>query len=270
VPECEGDQPRPQVQTWSGSQHSLNILPRWPNTTGWPSAWQLDGRHVLRYNISDGWQTSLVTHNHSGSLGSADFWFMGSQRVVYSNVTWGVSTFSVPGWPQSSQWNVSHDVYNVSAASASRRFYFATRPFNTTQAYMTTHQVWGNFTVFVTHLSNNDTVIACHDSNYTSVHAAGSTSNCSAVAGRHLQCPFTFRCYHPEMAGGSGPRCMDDFDNGYNDTDVQNTLPNNTSPKDVYGAHGSWTAMCIFRWILCTIIDRLCKACILKHRNGVL
>lgn len=212
-------------------------MPRWPNMTGWPSAWQLGGRHVLQYNITNGWHTNLVAQDSSGPSGSADFWFMGSRRVVYSNVTSEVSNFSIPGWPQSSQWNSSTDIYNATAASASRNFYFATRPFNTSQMYGTTHRVWGNFSVFVTHLSNNDTTITCHDSNFTSIHGAGATINCSIAARRHLQCPFTFRCYQPEMSGGAGPRCIDDFDNGYNDTDLQGNLPNNISPKNVYGKH---------------------------------
>jgi hypothetical protein len=46
------------------------------------------------------------------------------------------------------------------------------------------------------------------------------------------------------MAGASGPRCMDDFDNGYNDTDAMNNLPSNISPKDVYGEPGLCAAVC--------------------------
>lgn len=190
---------------------------------------------MLQYNITDGWQTSLVAQDSNLSGAAADFWFMGSQRVVYSNVTLEISNFTLRGWPQSSQWNTSVDACNATAACASRNFYFAAQPFNITQQYTTTHRVWGNFTVYVTHLSNNDTTIACHDSNFTSKAGALAAGNCSIVARRHLQCPFTFRCFHPEMAAGPGPRCIDDFDNGYNDTDLQSTLANNASPKDAYG-----------------------------------
>jgi hypothetical protein len=179
----------------------------------------------------------------------ADFWFMGSQRIVYSNVTSEISNFSLPGWPQSSQWNSSFDAYNATAASASRNVYFSTQPFNKTQHYTTTCRVWGNFTVFVTHLSNNDTTVACHDSNFTSIFGAAASVNCSIVARRHLQCPFTFRCYHPEMAAGPGPRCIDDFDNGYNDTDLQSALGNNVSPKDAYGEFcGKYVVQFATKW----------------------
>lgn len=242
VPECEGPNPRPQVQTWSGSNHAINVLPRWPNVTGWRSAWELDGRHVLQYNISDGWLTNLVTGQDSGT---AEYWFQGSRRVVYANVTQHNSTYVLPGWPQTSNWS---DAYGADAAAASRNFYFATLPFNVTQNYRTSYKVWGNFTVYVTHLSNNDTTIACHDSAF-GPSAAG---NCTIVAKRHLQCPFTFRCFSPEMGAGGGPRCLDDFDHGYNDTDALNTLPNNTSPKEVYGTHS--TALCLSSHTVATFL----------------
>lgn len=234
VPECQLDPPRPQVQTWSGSDHTLNVLPRWPNTTSWPSAWQLDGvnssRQLLQYNITDGWLTNLVSSANNGS--GAEYWYMGSKRVVFDNVTVEGSTFSLAGWPQTQQWN---STYGAVGAAASRNFYFASLPFNHTQTYNTSYRIWGNFSVFVTHLSNNDSTVACHDPSYNSLQGVSNISNCNVTAQRHLQCPFTFRCFSPEMGAATGPRCLDDFDNGYNDTDLLGTLGTNNSPKDVYG-----------------------------------
>lgn len=228
VPECELDPPRPQEQVWSGSQRNLNVLPRWPNTTFWPSAWSIDcngARHVLQYNITDGWQTNLVDN------GTAAFSYMGSTRIKYDNLTQEPGSFMLQAWPQTnSNWS---QFFGAEGAAPSRGFYFATKPFNMTQTYNTTYRVYGNFTVYVTHLSNNDTTIACHNSSYSS--ALGVQANCSVVQRRHLQCPFTFRCFSPEMAAASGPRCLDDFDNGYNDTDLLGTLINSPSPKDSYG-----------------------------------
>lgn len=261
VPECEGPNPKPQVQTWSGSHHTVNVLPRWPNVTGWPSVWGFTGssvRHVLQYNISDGWSTNLVSDMGQAIGGNgtsaADFWFMGSRRVAYDAVTKGASSYVLASWPQTKNWT---ETYGADGAAASRNFYFSSRPFNATQVYNTTYQVWGNFTVFVTHLSNNDSTIACH-SNYTSAFGEGAAGNCSVIARRHLQCPFTFRCFSSEMGGGAGPRCLDDFDNGYNDTDLLGTLTYNSSqalgPKDVYGeliCRLTVTALCCCTWALC-------------------
>lgn len=224
------DPPRPQVQTWSGINHGANILPRWPNYTQWPSAWEVDGRHILQYNLTNGWHTNLVT-KVSHPDGSAEFSYMGSKRVLYGNISQESGNFTMPAWPQSRNWS---QPYGAEGAAPSRGFYFATKPFNESQLYTTTYRIWGNFTVLVTHLSNNDSTIACHNNSYQSLHGQAQ-ANCSIVAKRHLQCPFTFRCFSPEMAAASGPRCLDDFDNGYNDTDLLGTLTGGRSPKDAYG-----------------------------------
>lgn len=226
MPECELDPPRPQVQVWSGGHSRSNILARWPNTTGWPSAWELNGvdgvRHILQYNITDGWQTNLVD-----TPATTTYSYMGSTRVVYQNITEEASAFTLHAWPQTSNWSQYH---GAEGAAPSRGFYFATKPFNTTQQYPAAYRVWGNFTVYVTHLSSNDTTIACFDANY-----GNKSADCSLVTKRHLQCPFTFRCFSPEMAAAAGPRCLDDFDNGYNDTDLLGSLTNSNSPKEAYG-----------------------------------
>lgn len=242
VPECELDPPRPRASTWSGTEHSLNMLPRWPNTTGWPSAWDLHGtdgkRQYLQYNISDGWATNLVSSllATNASLSGEQvfqgvFNYMGSRRADFPTITRASANFTVPPWPQTQYWMNNS---GAPGAAASRNFYFATQPFNTSQVYNTSYRVWGNFTVYVTHLSNNDTTISCFNSSYTSMHGAASNVNCTLAAQRQLQCPFTFRCFSPEMAAASGPRCLDDFDNGYNDTDNQGTTLSG-SPNDVYG-----------------------------------
>lgn len=157
---------------------------------------------------------------------------MGSKRVVYNNVTVSASNYTLPGWQQTQNWS---DAYGTHDAAASRNFYFAQVPFNMTQVYNTTFRVWGNFTVFITHLSNNDTTIKCHDSGYNDTNGTSLSADCQIVGKRHLQCPFTFRCFSPEMGAASGPRCLDDFDHGYNDTDVLKSLRDGKSPKDVYG-----------------------------------
>jgi hypothetical protein len=191
----------------------------------------VDGiRHILQYNFTDGWQTNLVSS--ASADGTASFSYMGSTRVDFQNVTQQAQSYTMYPWPQSRNWSSQ---YGAEGAAASRGFYFASQPFNTTQTYNTTYRVWGNFTVYVTHLSNNDTTIACYNSSYQSMHGPGTPVNCSVVARRHLQCPFTFRCFSPEMAAALGPRCLDDFDNGYNDTDLLGTLTNSNSPKSTYG-----------------------------------
>lgn len=244
VPECELDPPRPQTTTWSGTELPINTLPRWPNTTGWPSAWDLNGvdgrRHYLQYNISDGWATNLVTSTTqtNTTLGSSpvlkgQFNFMGSKRADFPTITRSPGNFTMSAWPQTKSFTNS-TVQDVGAAP-SRNFYFATQPFNVSQVYNTSYKVWGNFTVYVTHQSNNDTTIACFNSTYSSMHGTAANINCTIAAQRQLQCPFTFRCFSPEMAAAPGPRCLEDFDNGYNDTSLDPTRSG--APKDNYGAH---------------------------------
>lgn len=239
VPECELDPPRPQVQVWSGSHPAVNTLARWPNTTGWPSAWDVTAeggvRHVLQYNITDGWQTNLID-SLATSDGPAAYSYMGSTRVAYQNITKDNSSYLVHAWPQTRNWSQYH---GAEGAAPSRGFYFATQPFNETHVYNTSVRVWGNFTVYATHLSNNDSTIGCFATGYDSSHGSNKSVNCSVVGRRHLQCPFTFRCFSPEMAAATGPRCLDDFDNGYNDTDVLGTLTNSDSPKDAYGEYAA-------------------------------
>lgn len=154
---------------------------------------------------------------------------MGSKRVEFSSVTLTNATYSMRAWPQTGQWQSN----SVPGASPSRQFYFASQPFNVTAVYNTSYKAWGNFTVYVTHLSNNDTTISCHNNTYTSMHGVAATVNCTVAAQRHLQCPFTFRCFSPEMAAAPGPRCLEDFDNGYNDTSTDPDLQG--APKDAFG-----------------------------------
>jgi hypothetical protein len=188
-------------------------------------------RHVLQYNITDGWQTNLAD-SLPNTDGRGAYSYMGSTRVAFENITKADSKYTLRAWPQTQYWSQFH---GAEGAAPSRGFYFATEPFNATHVYNTSFRVWGNFTVFVTHLSNNDSTIGCFATGYDSIHGTNRTVDCSVVGRRHLQCPFTFRCFSPEMAAATGPRCLDDFDNGYNDTDVLGTLSSGSSPKDAYG-----------------------------------
>lgn len=219
VRECARNDPKPQEQSWHAG---VNTFARWPNDTFSTSAWDVDngsGSHVVNYTIPNGWPTNLVTNYWplyrknaaNADLYAGDFWFEGSKRVHYSELTMESGNFTIQGVPDGRA--------NESMAYANTRInekhYWSTFPTNETIVYNTSFKIWGTFTTFVTHLSNNEATFACHTSqncdNVTS-HSGGRFE-----ADNIVQCPFQFRCFTPESASGR-PGCHQKFPDDYADT----------------------------------------------------
>jgi hypothetical protein len=200
---------------------SANTFPRWPNTTGWPSAWDLqveqNTTHVVNYTIEPGWATSLVSNywllgrknNRGQELYGGDFWQEGAKRVQYDELTLEADSFTIPGIPDGR--SSAQDAYFNETSN--HRHYWSSFPTNETTTYNTTFKVWGAFTTFVTHLSDNQATLDCHMG-----------SGCASDATPHsqgrfeseniMQCPFQFRCFSPESAAG-GPNCHRNFPTDY-------------------------------------------------------
>lgn len=231
---------------WNASNPAQNILPRWPNTTSYSqyqSAWALDGqdgmKHVIQYNITDGWHTSLVTNIwlHPDNLVinglpvyQGDYWYMGAKRVDYSALTIEPANNTIPAWDSATP-NMSYpwDLYTSPSDSIKpQKVFWWGKSFLQPNVVTTKYRVWGSFTTYVTHLSARDAIVGCYNN-----PATWSTSDCVAANASTtyaLQCPFTFRsCFTPEAHFGT-PRCMRNFSADYLDASAVNGY--NVPPKE--------------------------------------
>jgi len=203
---------------------TTNTFPRWPNSTKWPSAWDVEkvqnATHVVNYTINAGWITNLVSNywplgrkNQAGQdLFGGDFWFQGAKRVDYEEITVEPGIFAIPGIPdgRDTPEKAYYDFIN------NERHYWSTAPTNQTETYNTSFRVWGSFTTYVTHLSNNQATIDCHTGATPCTENLNVTSH-SRGRSEHeniMQCPFQFRCFTPESVAGS-PGCHRHYPNDY-------------------------------------------------------
>jgi hypothetical protein len=222
---------------------SNNTFARWPNRTGWPNAWDLQAgkntTHAVPYYIPSGWTTNLVTHiwqlGRTNTLGEplygGDYWYQGSKRVLYSELTIENGSYVVPGVPDG-RFNASNAYFDD---VSNERHYWSLYPTNITVTYNTTFRVWGNFTTYVTHLSNHQPTLDCHTSDVPCNDTANATLHAGGrwEAGNIMQCPFQFRCFTPEAAAG-GPACHRRFPEDFQDFSDQ---PNGQSHAREFKQH---------------------------------
>jgi hypothetical protein len=182
---------------------------------------------TVNYQIPDGWPTNLVTKywlldrkNERGqNLYGGEYWYQGSRRVLYSELTIESGNYTVPGVPDGR----SHEDIAYKDARNNERHYWSSYPTNETTTYNTTFRVWGNFTTYVTHLSNHLETIACQTSGLcqgnVTTHSSGRFESSNI-----MQCPFQFRCFSPESAAGS-PGCHQNFPDDYEHQHVDGNHP---------------------------------------------
>lgn len=242
VEECTGSSPGPKSMYWQTGEE--NVFPRWPNLTSWPSAWDIqtsqnNSSHIVPYFIPSGWITNLVTNwwelgrtnNDGQQLYGGDYWFEGSKRVQYDELTIEPGSYTIPGIPDGrSAADVAYfnDIQN-------EHHYWSVYPTNETITYNTSFRVWSGFTTYVTHLSNHQATLDCHVLN-VSCNASTQHSGGRFEQDNILQCPFQFRCFTTESSAGS-PSCHRRFPDDYLSTEQETQLTKVHSARDALPGH---------------------------------
>lgn len=228
VDECMANEPVPQEHTWMSGTSS--VIPRWPNHTDWMSAQDLEKvtnkTHTVPYFIPDGWGTNLVTtfwalnqsNNAGQDLYEGEYMYQGAKRVHYHSLTIEDKNFTIEGVPDG-RFDPSLAYFNT---ERNEMHYWSAMPTNETTTYHTRFRVWGKFVTYVTHLSNDISMIECHTQGNCSDTVEANTEG-RQLDTNIMQCPFQFRCFSPESVSNS-PNCHRnfpaDFMNSFNSSSV--------------------------------------------------